>query len=79
VRERAYIHRQVQVLSAEGRLSVWILSVLPFGIMLYISIVNPDYIEPLFTTMFGKILLVTGAMWMALGIFVMSRMVRIDG
>jgi tight adherence protein B len=78
VRERAYIHRQVQVLSAEGRLSVWILSVLPFGIMLYISIVNPDYIEPLFTTLFGKVLLVTGGLWMGLGIFVMSRMVKID-
>jgi len=78
VRERAYIRRQVQVLSAEGRLSVWILSCLPFGIMVYIAAVNPEYIEPLFTTLFGKILLVTGALWMALGIFVMSRMVKID-
>jgi tight adherence protein B len=78
VRERAYIRRQVNVLSAEGRLSVAILSCLPFGILLYISVVNPDYIEPLFTTVPGLVLLVGGGLWMALGIFVMSRMVKID-
>ena len=78
VRERAYIRRQVQVLSAEGRLSVWILSCLPFGIMVYIAMVNPEYIEPLFSTLPGRALLIAGAFWMGLGIFVMSRMVKID-
>lgn len=78
VRERAYIRRQVNVLSAEGRLSVAILACLPFGILLYISIVNPDYIEPLFTTLAGNILLVFGGLWMALGIFIMTRIVKID-
>ena len=78
VRERAYIRRQVNVLSAEGRLSVGILSCLPFGILLYISVVNAEYIEPLFTTVPGLILLVGGGLWMALGIFVMTRIVKID-
>jgi len=78
VRERAYIRRQVNVLSAEGRLSVAILSALPFFILLYISIVNPEYIKPLFNTMPGIILLVAGGLWMGLGIFVMTRMVKID-
>jgi tight adherence protein B len=78
VRERAYIRRQVNVLSAEGRLSVAILAGLPFFILLYISIVNPDYIEPLFTTLVGNILLVAGGLWMALGIFLMTRIVKID-
>jgi tight adherence protein B len=78
VRERAYIRRQVNVLSAEGRLSVAILSVLPFGIMLYISIVNAEYIEPLFTTTPGIILLITGASLMGLGIWIMTRIIKID-
>jgi tight adherence protein B len=78
VRERAYIRRQVNVLSAEGRLSVWILSALPFFILLYISIVNPGYIEPLFTTVPGNILLIFGGLWMSLGIFIMTRIVKID-
>ena len=78
VRERAYIRRQVNVLSAEGRLSVAILAALPFFILLYISIVNADYIAPLFTTLVGNILLVFGGLWMGLGIFIMTRIVKID-
>jgi len=78
VRERAYIRRQVNVLSAEGRLSVAILSVLPFFIMAYISIVNPDYIKPLFTTPVGWIMLAIGGTMMAAGIWIMTRIVKID-
>jgi len=78
VRERAYVLRQVDVLSAEGRISATILSVLPFFIMLYIAIVNPGYIAPLFTTTVGLTLLVGGGVMMALGIFIMFRMVKID-
>jgi len=78
VRERAYIHRQVKVLSAEGRISIGILAALPFGIFFYLVLVNPDYIKPLFTTTFGQIMLIAGATLMTLGIFVMTRIVRID-
>ena len=78
VRERAYIRRQVNVLSAEGRISVAILACLPLGIMLYISVVNADYIKPLFTTPVGLILLIGGGLWMGLGIFIMTRMIKID-
>ena len=46
--------------------------------VLYIAIVNPEYIEPLFATLPGLILLVGGGLWMALGIFIMTRMVKID-
>jgi tight adherence protein B len=78
VRERAYIHRQVRVLSAEGRISIGILSALPFGIFFYLLLVNPEYIGLLFTTNMGRIMLLAGAALMASGIFVMTRIVRID-
>ena len=78
VRERAYVQRQVRVLSAEGRISIAILSALPFGILLYLAVMNPDYVTPLFTTMIGRVLLIVGATLMGLGIFVMTRIVRID-
>jgi tight adherence protein B len=78
VRERAYIHRQVKVLSAEGRISIGILSVLPFGIFLYLWLVNPEYIGLLFTNTMGRIMLIAGLSLMGLGIFVMTRIVRID-
>jgi tight adherence protein B len=78
VRERAYVRRQVKVLSAEGRMSVAILAALPPLILLYIAIVNPEYIKPLFNTLPGLVLLTAGGILMALGVFVMSRLVKID-
>ena len=78
VRERAYVQRQVRVLSAEGRLSIAILTALPFGIFFYLALVNPEYVAPLFTTMIGRILLLIGGTLMGLGVFVMTRIVRID-
>jgi tight adherence protein B len=78
VRERAYVQRQVRVLSAEGRLSIAILTALPFGIFFYLALVNPEYVAPLFTTMIGRILLLIGGTLMGLGVFSMTRIVRID-
>ncbi len=78
VRERAYIRRQVKVLSAEGRFSVAILSALPFLILIYIVIVNPDYVRPLFTTVPGIAMISAGGFMMGLGIFIMTRMIKID-
>jgi tight adherence protein B len=78
VRERAYIRRQVSVLSAEGRISVGILSAIPIALFLYISIVNAEYIKPLFTTPPGLVLLIGGVFFLGLGIFIMTRMIKID-
>jgi tight adherence protein B len=78
VRERAYIHRQVKVLSAEGRISIAILSLLPFGIFFYLVIVNPDYIGLLFSTNMGRLMLIIGGALMGMGIFIMTRIVKID-
>ena len=78
VRERAYIHRQVRVLSAEGRISIGILAALPFGIFFYLMLVNPDYVGILFTHPIGRILLLAGLALMAAGIYVMTRIVKID-
>jgi tight adherence protein B len=78
VRERAYVRRQVQVLSAEGRMSVAILAAIPFLLFIYISIVNTEYISVLFTTLPGLVLLIGGALFLGLGIFIMTRIIKID-
>jgi tight adherence protein B len=71
LRERARLRRQVQTLSAEGRLSAWILGGLPVVFTLYLLTARPDYIlvlgkEPLGWLMigFGVIAMVVGALWM---------------
>ena len=78
LRERATMRRQIQVLTAEGRLSAWVLAILPFGIGIYMFAVNPDYISLLFTTQIGLFMLGTAAVLMVLGILWMRKIVDID-
>jgi len=71
LRERERLRRQVLVLSAEGRLSAWILGGLPIVFASYLVLVRPAYLEPLVTTLlgwvmvgFGVILLIVGGLWL---------------
>lgn len=78
VREREAVRRQVKVLSAEGRLSVKILVVMPFLMALYLSWVNPTYMRLLWTTRPGILFLVVGLVLMVVGAFWSRKSVKID-
>jgi tight adherence protein B len=78
LRERATMRRQIKVLTAEGRLSAWVLTLLPIGIGLYMFSVNPDYIGLLFTDRLGWIFLGVAVILMGLGILWMRKIVNID-
>ena len=78
IREREYLERQVLALSAEGRLSVWILGGLPPGFMLYLALANPTYLEPLISTVLGYIMLGTMAVLLVAGIFWMKKLVKVE-
>lgn len=77
VRERFKLHGKIRVLSAEGRLSALILIALPFVVALVIYALNPDYIGRLFVHPFGRAMLWTGGIMMALGALIIRRMVNI--
>ena len=57
MRERVQLHRQVEVLSAEGRLSAKVLIGLPIGLALYMYFFKKDYFELLVTTTAGIVML----------------------
>ncbi|MBI4261196.1 MAG: type II secretion system F family protein [Actinobacteria bacterium] len=78
VRERDQIRRQIDVYSAEGRLSISILTALPFLVALYIAKVNPGYLNLLFSTRVGLVMLGTAGCLMAVGIAWMRKIVKID-
>ncbi len=78
LRERAMMRRQIRVLTAEGRLSAWVLSILPFAIALYMFAVNPKYISLLFTKQIGLFMLGVGGVLMVLGVLWMRKIVDID-
>ena len=78
LRERERLRRQVQALSAEGRLSGLILGALPVVFALYLILVRPDYINPLFTTQIGLMLLITGTVVLVIGGFWMSKVIKVE-
>lgn len=78
MREREYIRRQVGALAAEGKLSAIVLAALPPVFLLYLLVANRDYVMPLFTDARGLIMLVGAGLWLAVGAFWMSRLVRVE-
>jgi tight adherence protein B len=78
VRERETLRRQVKVLSAEGRISILVLTVLPILVAGYIMIVNPEYLKTLTTTKPGIMMATGGGVLMAFGYLWMRRVVRLD-
>ncbi len=78
IRERVKLSGEIAAATTEGRLSAAILLALPFGIAFVMSITNPGYMDPLFTTRLGNILLVIGCGLMGLGAIVIKKLVTID-
>ena len=71
IRERLKLFAQIRVLSAEGKMSAWVLGILPFAVGSVISVVNPKYISALFTdpvglkmVAFGVVMIIIGVLWM---------------
>ncbi|MGH3445803.1 MAG: type II secretion system F family protein, partial [Nocardioidaceae bacterium] len=78
IREREYLERQVLSLSAEGRLSVWILGGLPPGFMGYLLLANRTYLHPLVSSLIGFILIGVMCVLLTVGIFWMKKLVKVD-
>ena len=78
LREREAVRGQVKALSAEGRLSMYLLCGLPFAVGTYMMFVNPDYLRLLWTSKMGLVMLAVGGSLMGLGIIWMRKVVRID-
>ena len=77
VRARFRFQRRVQTLSAEGRLSAWVLALVPFGLFLVISVITPDYLPVLIEQPVGHRLITIAMVLMVIGIFWMRKIIRI--
>jgi tight adherence protein B len=78
VRERADVRRMVQTLTAQGRISRWIVSALPVGLALAIMAINPAYLDPLFKTPAGHAMLVLAVLFLFAGSAVIKKIVTIE-
>lgn len=71
IRERNEIKGHIRSLAAEGKFSAYILMAMPFGIVLMLTLVNPGYMDPMFTQPLGwgmigasVVMMIIGGLWM---------------
>jgi tight adherence protein B len=77
IRERFQLRRLVRTLTAQGRMSRWVVSALPVGLLLIISALNPSYERPMFTTSTGRVLLIIATTLIVSGSLVIRKIVNI--
>lgn len=78
IRERGQVRRQVASLSAEGRLSAYVLIALPFFVVLFLSLVNPGYLAVFTATAIGWAMLAVAAVLLVVGIFWLRATVKVE-
>lgn len=78
MRERVQLRRHVRALSAEGRLSAYILIGLPIFLTLYMVTMRRAYIRPLYSTRLGIVMVVAGTVLMLIGSYVMKKMATVE-
>jgi tight adherence protein B len=77
IRERFELRRTVQTLTAQGRLSRWIVSFLPVFLLVVITIINPSYMHVLYVSTSGRIALAFAALMVVSGSLVIKRIINI--
>jgi len=78
IRGRFKLHRRVRTLSAEGRLSAWILAMVPLVLFVIIWFTTPDYLPTLLKHPLGSRLIMGAAVLAILGIAWIRRIIRIQ-
>jgi tight adherence protein B len=76
IRDRFKMRRKIRALAAEGRASALILSSLPIAIFAVIQVVSPDFYAGIWNETLTKQALMVAGSWMALGNFIMYRLVN---
>jgi len=76
LRARKLMREKIKALSSEAVASAFIIGSMPPGVMMLIMVTTPSYMTKMFQDPRGNVMLMGGAFWMALGIFVMRKMIN---
>jgi tight adherence protein B len=78
IQDRIRMRREVKTLTAQGRMSGWVLAALPIATGLLLSSISPGYIDPLLTDRLGHMAIAGAIVLEIIGFFVIQRIVNID-
>jgi len=76
IRDRKQMREKVKALASEAKTSAFIIGSLPFAVVGIISVTSPDYMEPLFMTEAGHMIIGSGLLYMLVGIGIMAKMIH---
>lgn len=77
IRDRLKLLARVRVLSSEGRLSAWILGLMPFALAALMNVFNPEFMAPLWTDPIGQTVLKYMLVVMLVGVVLLRKIVKI--
>lgn len=77
INDRLRMRQEIGAITAQGRLSGWVLGLMPVGIGVLMSLMNPAYLKPLFETDIGQIILGFGLVSEVVGMLVIRKIVNI--
>lgn len=77
IRQRLKLFWHIRILSAEGRLSAWVLALMPFALAALMNTFNPEFMAPLWTDPIGIAIVRNMLLMMAFGILVLRKITRI--
>lgn len=77
IRERLKLLAKVRVLSSEGRLSAWVLVIMPFALAAVMNLVNPGFMSPLWKDPIGIAIVEYMLTLMVFGVLIMRKIIKI--
>jgi tight adherence protein B len=78
LRDRKKMQAKIKAVSMEAKASAAIIAALPIAVMLLVYITSPTYIQLLWTTELGRMMMAGSAVWMFMGVMVMRKMINFD-
>jgi tight adherence protein B len=78
LRDRKKMKAKIQAMSMEAKASAMIIGSLPICVGVLVYLTSPDYIELLWTTELGRVMIACCVAWMSVGVFVMKKMINFD-
>lgn len=78
IQDRIKMRREVKTLTAQGRMSGWILIFTPIALALFMTSSNPNYLDPLFHHPIGQMILAATIVMEIVGAIIINRIVDIE-
>ncbi len=78
IKDKIEIKREIDRLTSAKKTEAKILSFLPVFLIVSLSIFSPEYMQPLYSTLFGKIIIIIGFIMLIVNYFIGKRIVDIQ-